>query len=53
MSDIQVYPDVLEFIGSAAGREGVRVLFRILGRDGEKFRTSGNFLIPAILDGRN
>ena len=31
-SDIQVYRDVLEVIHSAAGGEGVEVLFRILNR---------------------
>ena len=33
MLDIQVYLNVLEFIHSAAGGEGLEVLFRIPGRD--------------------
>ena len=32
-SDIEVYLDVLELIHSAAGGEGVEVLFRVLNRD--------------------
>ena len=31
-SDIQVYLDVLELVHSAAGGEGVEVLFRVLNR---------------------
>lgn len=33
--DIQVYLDVMEIVHSAAGGEGVQVLFRILNRYGE------------------
>ena len=34
-SDIQVYLGVLELVHSAAGGEGVKVLFRVLNRDCE------------------
>ena len=29
-SDIEIYLDVLEFIHATAGREGVKILFRVL-----------------------
>ena len=35
MLDIQVYLNVLELMHSAAGGEGVEVLFRVLNRDCE------------------
>ena len=38
-SDIQVYLDVLELVHSAAGGEGVEVLFCILNRDSEGSET--------------
>ena len=40
-SDIQVYRDVLEVIHSAAGGEGVEILFRVLNRYGEASELTG------------
>ena len=39
--DIQVYRDVLEVIHSAAGGEGVEILFRVLNRYGEASELTG------------
>ena len=35
MLDIEIYLDILEFMHAAAGREGVKVLFRILNSHSE------------------
>ena len=39
-SDIEIYLNILELIHSAAGGEGVEVLFRILNRHGEGSESS-------------
>ena len=46
MLDIEVNLDVLEFIHATAGREGVQVLFRILGGHGECSELLVNAQIP-------
>lgn len=46
MLDIEVNLDVLEFIHTTAGGEGVQVLFRILGSHGKCSELSVNAQIP-------
>ena len=46
MLDIEVNPDVLEFIHATSGGEGVKVLFRILGGHGEGSELLVNAQIP-------
>ena len=48
MLDIEIYLDVLEFIHATAGREGVKILFRILSGHSEGSELSVNVLVHAV-----